>query len=71
MSELYEKSLLKLELDQILELLAQCAGSEEGKSACLRLRPTSDLEDVQNLLEQTTAASEPPIPRLRYSNHSS
>ena len=58
MSELYEKSLLKLELDQILELLAQCAGSEEGKSACLRLRPTSDLEDVQNLLEQTTAASD-------------
>ena len=58
MSELYEKSLLKLELDQILELLAQCAGSEEGKSACLQLRPTSDLEDVQNLLEQTTAASD-------------
>ena len=27
MSELYEKSLLKLELDQVLEQLASCAGS--------------------------------------------
>ena len=40
MSELYEKSLLKLELDQVLVLLAECAGSREGKEACLRLRPT-------------------------------
>ena len=34
MSELYEKSLLKLELDQVLGLLAECAGSTEGKAAC-------------------------------------
>ena len=34
MSELYEKSLLKLELDQVLNLLAECAGSMEGKAAC-------------------------------------
>ena len=58
MSELYEKSLLKLELDKVLELLSQCAGSQEGKAACLRLRPISDLEDVQTLLNETTAASE-------------
>jgi len=58
MSELYEKSLLKLELLQVLELLAQCAGSEEGKAACLALRPTSDLEDVQAMLDETTAASD-------------
>ena len=58
MSELYEKSLLKLELDQVLELLAECAGSFEGKDACRNLRPTSDLEDVQIMLEQTTAASD-------------
>ena len=58
MSELYEKSILKLELDQVLELLAQCAGSFEGKSACLQLRPISDLEDVQALLDETTAASD-------------
>ena len=58
MSELYEKSLLKLELDQVLQLLAECAGSEGGKEACLRLRPSSDLEDVELMLQQTTAASD-------------
>lgn len=57
MSELYEKSLSKLELDQILLLLAECAGSEAGKEACLRIRPNSDLEEVEELLQQTTAAS--------------
>ena len=46
MSELYEKSLHKLELDQVLERLSQCAGSAEGKAACLRLYPSSDLEEV-------------------------
>lgn len=58
MSELYEKSLIKLELDQVLLMLSEHAGSAEGKAACLRLRPTSDLDDVRMLLEQTTAASE-------------
>ena len=58
MSELYEKSLLKLELDQVLAQLAECAGSEEGKAACLRLRPNADLEDVQAMLDETTAASD-------------
>lgn len=58
MSELYEKSLLKLELDQVLELLAQCAGSVEGKQACRNLRPSSDLEQVQLMLDQTSAASD-------------
>ena len=58
MSELYERSLAKLELDQVLQLLADCAGSIGGKEACLRLRPTSDLEDVELMLGQTTAASD-------------
>ena len=58
MSELYEKSLIKLELDKVLEQLAACAGSAEGKAACLRLHPTSDLEDVQAMLDETTAASD-------------
>ena len=58
MSELYEKSLQKLELDQILQRLSACAGSEGGKAACLLLRPTSDLEEVTLLLQQTTAASD-------------
>ena len=58
MSELYEKSLQKLELDQVLQLLSECAGSRGGKEACLRLRPISDLEEVNILLEQTGAASD-------------
>ena len=58
MSELYEKSLLKLELDHVLQLLADCAGSVGGKEACLRVRPTSDLEEVELMLSQTTAASD-------------
>ena len=50
MSELYEKSLVKLELNQVLAMLADCAGSEGGKEACLKLRPTSDLEEVEQNL---------------------
>ena len=58
MSELYQKSLIKLELDQVLQQLADCAGSELGKRACLNLRPTCDAEDVRELLSETTAASD-------------
>ena len=58
MSELYEKSLLKLELDQVLQLLSQCAGSPGGRDACLQIHPTSDLDDVKLMLDQTTAASD-------------
>ena len=58
MSELYEKSIYKLELDRVLELLADCAGSNEGKARCLSLRPVSDLDDVQCLLDETTAAAD-------------
>ena len=57
MSELYFKSQAKLELNQVLALLADCAGSSEGKKACLLLTPSSDLEDVQHRLDETTAAS--------------
>jgi DNA mismatch repair protein MutS2 len=49
---------LKLELDRVLEQLAQCAGSQDGKQRCLQLRPVSDLEDVRARLDETTAASE-------------
>ena len=57
MSELYEKSLIRLELDQVLDMLAQCAGSQGGRERCLALRPISDLEEVNTLLAQTTAAA--------------
>ena len=58
MSELYEKSLQKLELHQVLSQLSECAGSAAGREACLRLRPVSDLEDVEALLAETTAAAD-------------
>ena len=58
MSDLYERSLLKLELDQVLTQLAACAGSQEGKQVCLQLRPNNDLEEVRIMLSQTTAASD-------------
>ena len=58
MSELYKKSIIKLELDQILLRLADCAGSPEGKKACLHLHPSSDIDEVRMLQKQTTAASE-------------
>ncbi len=56
MSQLYEKSIGKLELGAVLEMLAACAGSAEGKILCRNLRPTSDVEDVRCLLEETKAA---------------
>ena len=58
MSQLYEKSLLKLELDQIFIQLSQCAGSQGGREAGLGLHPTSDLEEVKLLLQQTSAAAD-------------
>ena len=58
MSELYEKSLQKLELPLVLQQLSACAGSVGGKEACLRLVPVTDLEEVELLLQQTSAASD-------------
>ena len=57
MSELYEKSRFKLELYRVLHMLSECAGSVDGKAACLALEPSSDLELVQQWLEETTVAS--------------
>ena len=56
MSKLYEKSFHKLELEQVLDMLADCAGSAEGKAACRAIYPVSDLEEVRILLDQTSAA---------------
>ena len=58
MSELYQKSLIKLELDQVLDMLSQCAGSQMGKAACKMIVPIADLDEVNLLLSQTTAASD-------------
>ena len=56
MSDLKNKSMQKLELDKILLLLSECAGSDAGKASCLRLTPLFDLEDIQTLLDETSAA---------------
>ena len=56
MTELYEKSMKKLELDSVLERLAASATSEEAKTRCRALQPLSDAEDIRRLLAQTTAA---------------
>ncbi len=57
MSELYEKSLRKLELDAVLELLAEQASSEDAKARCRALQPLTDADDIRRLQEQTAAAS--------------
>ena len=56
MSELYEKSMEKLELDRVLELLAERACCVDAKARCRTLRPSGDLEDVRQALAETTAA---------------
>ena len=56
MSELYEKSLRKLELDAVLGLLADQAVSDAAKDACRAIRPETDAEEVRRLQEQTSAA---------------
>ncbi len=56
MSALYEKSLQKLELNAVLQLLADQACSEEAKARCLQLAPLTDVDDIRQLQAQTTAA---------------
>ena len=56
MFSLYENSLKKVELDKVLQMLVECAGSEEGKVACLNLKPKSDIDDVAIMLAETSAA---------------
>ncbi len=56
MTELYEKSLQKLELDRVLAMLAESAVSAEAKERCLKLLPNSDREDVIALQNQTADA---------------
>ena len=57
MSELYDRSLVKLELGQVLKHLSELAGSPDGKAACLSIQPVSDLDEVQQLLDETSQAS--------------
>ncbi len=56
MNELYEKSIIKLELDKVLALLAEHAGSEAAKQRCLQTVPMSDADDIREKQAETTAA---------------
>ena len=56
MSERFEKSIQTLELPRVLELLAQCAVTDEGRERCRALRPMTDLDDVARAQQETTAA---------------
>ena len=56
MHTLTEKSLQKLELGAVLQLLAEQACSEEAKARCLELLPVTDVDDIRQLQEQTSAA---------------
>ena len=56
MSTLYEKSLQKLELNLVLQLLADQACSEEAKVCCRVLTPVIDADDARLLQTQTSAA---------------
>ena len=48
-----EHHLHALELDKILELLAQETASDAAVEMARELRPASDLEDAQHLLNET------------------
>ena len=56
MSELYDKSIRTLELPAVLEVLAQKAVSEAAREHCRKLYPSSDLDEVRRLLDETDAA---------------
>ena len=56
MSELYDKSIRTLELPAVLEVLAQKAVSEAARERCRKLYPSSDLDEVRRLLDETDAA---------------
>lgn len=47
MNLLHEKSINKLELPAILQMLADLAGSQEGKSRCLAIMPMNDEASVR------------------------
>ncbi len=54
--DLFDKSMQTLELPKVLEQLASCAVTEEGRQQALDLRPMTDLDDVQRTQAETTAA---------------
>lgn len=56
MSELFEKSMGTLELPRVLELLSDCAMTQEGRERARDIRPMTDMDEVQRAQEETSAA---------------
>ena len=56
MTELYKKSIQKLELPAVLEKLAQQAVCTSAKKRCLSMMPLTDLDDIRILQDETSAA---------------
>jgi DNA mismatch repair protein MutS2 len=51
-----KKTLTKLEYNKIIDLLIEQASSFSGKERCRRLKPKTDLGEIQALQDQTAAA---------------
>ena len=49
MSELYTKSMKKLELDAVLRQLSEQAVSQEAKARCLAYQPLRDAAEIRIL----------------------
>ncbi|MBO4913808.1 MAG: endonuclease MutS2, partial [Oscillospiraceae bacterium] len=58
MTELFEKSIRVLELPRVLELLEQRAVSDAAKERARALEPSTDIDEVRRLLDETDAARE-------------
>ncbi len=58
MAAMFEKSMEKLELFRVLELLSKEAVSAEAKQRALALRPENDRLEVERLQQETQAAKE-------------
>ncbi|MBE7002699.1 MAG: endonuclease MutS2, partial [Ruminococcaceae bacterium] len=58
MTELFEKSIRVLELPRVLELLEQRAVSDAAKERARKLEPSTDVDEVRRLLDETDAARE-------------
>ena len=56
MSELFDKSLRTLELPRVLQMLSEQAVSAEAKQRAMTVRPETEREEVERLLDQTDAA---------------
>ena len=56
MTELFEKSIRVLELPQLLGMLEKHAVSAAAKERALALTPSTDVDEVRRLLDQTDAA---------------